>query len=134
MKIAVSPSNGWIVPVLAGRAFEQAQRGRADRDQPPARRPRCVEPLGGRGVDPAPFGVHRDARSVSSALTGRKVPAPTCRVSVSRPMPALVERRDQPGGEVQRRGRRGDRALLAREHRLVIVAVGRVGRPRCEAM
>ena len=40
--------------------------------------------------------------------------------------PARVERRDQPVGEVQRRGRRRDRAFLAREHRLII---GR-GRPR----
>ena len=42
-------------------------------------------------------------------------------------MPALVERGDQPVGEVQRRGRRGDRPLLAREHRLIIGAVGLVG-------
>ena len=58
MKIAVSPSNGVDRAVLARRAFEQPQRGRADRDQPPARGPRGVEPVGRRGVDPAPFGVH----------------------------------------------------------------------------
>ena len=58
MKIAVSPSKGRTVPVLARGAFEQAQRGGADRDQPPARRARGVEPIRGRGVDPAPFGVH----------------------------------------------------------------------------
>ena len=65
---------------------------------------------------------------MSSALTGRKVPAPTCRVSVSRPIAARVERFEQPRREVQRRGRRGDGALLAREHRLVIGAVRLVGR------
>ena len=65
---------------------------------------------------------------VSSALTGRKVPAPTCRVSVSRPMPCALQRLDQARREVQRRGRRGDRPVLPREHGLVIVAVGLVGR------
>ena len=45
MKIAVSPSNGWIAPVV-GRAFEQAQRGRADGDQPPAGSARGVEAVG----------------------------------------------------------------------------------------
>ena len=58
MKIAVSPSNGWIVAVLVGRAFEQAQAGGADRDDPPAGRAHGVQPVGGGGVDPAPFGVH----------------------------------------------------------------------------
>ena len=42
--------------------------------------------------------------------------------------PGLGQRRHQPRREVQRGGRRGDRAFLAREHRLIIVAVARVGR------
>ena len=58
MKIAVSPSNGAHLPVLVGGAFEQAQRGGADRDDPAAGGARGVEPGRGRGVDPAPFGVH----------------------------------------------------------------------------
>ena len=45
-------------PGLVGGAFQQAQRGRADRDDPAARGPRRVEPGGRRGRDPAPFGVH----------------------------------------------------------------------------
>ena len=40
---------------------------------------------------------------------------------------ALVEQADQPVGEVQRGGRRGDRAFLLREHRLIILAVRLVG-------
>ena len=52
--------------------------------------------------------------AVSSALTGRKVPAPTWSVSVAWPMPGRVERRHQRGREVQRGGRRGDRARFAR--------------------
>ena len=38
------------------------------------------------------------------------------------------ERGHQRGREMQRRGRRRDRAFLAREHRLIVVAVARVGR------
>jgi hypothetical protein len=40
---------------------------------------------------------------------------------------SFVERGDHPVGEVQGRGRRGNRPLLTREHRLVIAAVGLVG-------
>ena len=58
MKIAVSPSNGLHQTGLVGGAFEQAERGGADRDDAAARRPRGVEAVGGGGVDPAPFGVH----------------------------------------------------------------------------
>ena len=39
----------------------------------------------------------------------------------------IGERAEQPAGEMKPGGRRGDRALLAREHRLVIAAVLRVG-------
>jgi len=41
--------------------------------------------------------------------------------------PGRAERIEQRGGEVQRRGRRRDRAVLPREHRLVIGPVGFVG-------
>ncbi len=58
MKIAVSPEKGAILPVRRRRGFEQTQRGRADRDDAPARCPRRIEPRGGLGVDLAPFGVH----------------------------------------------------------------------------
>ena len=58
MKIAVSPSNGRMIAVLVGGAFEQAQAGRADRDQPPAGCAHRIQPLGRRRVDAAPFGVH----------------------------------------------------------------------------
>ena len=43
--------------------------------------------------------------------------------------PALVERGDQPVGEMQRRGRRRHRTGFAREHGLIVVAVGLVRRP-----
>src|SRR3546814_10495088 len=39
-------------------AFEQAQAGRPDRDQPAALRAHRIEPRGRLGLDPSPFGVH----------------------------------------------------------------------------
>ena len=121
--------------VLAGRAFEQAQRGRADRDQPPARRARALS----RSAVAASIRPHSACirwSAVSSALTGRKVPGADMEGQRLARDPARVERVEQRGGEMQRRGRRGDRAFLPREHRLVIGAVGGVGRPlarRCRA-
>ena len=96
MKIAVSPSKGAIRPVLVGGAFEQPQRGRADRDDAAAGGAGRVEAGGRFRRDPAPFGVH-DMVFVSSALTGRKVPAPTWRVSVSWPIPAAASAAIRPG-------------------------------------
>ena len=53
--------------------------------------------------------------AVSSAVTGRKVPSPTCRVTVSRATPLRVQRREQLRREMQARGGRGHRAFLPRE-------------------
>jgi hypothetical protein len=125
MKIAVSPSNGRSA-VLVGGAFEQAERGGADRDDAAARGARGVEPVGDGGVDPAPFGVHDvvgrvvglDRQEGAGAdVEGQRLVAD----------PRRGERVHQPRREMERGGRRGDRAFLAREHRLVILAVARVG-------
>ena len=60
--------------------------------------------------------------SVSSALTGRNVPAPTCSVTLCRRRRA-PQPRHQVVGEMQARGRRRDRALVVREQGLVVAAV-----------
>src|SRR3546814_13720866 len=44
------------------------------------------------------------------------------------PDPGRGDRVQQRGGEVQRRGGGGDRAVLFREHHLIVAAVGCVGR------
>jgi hypothetical protein len=58
---------------------------------PPAARAHGVEPLGRAPASIRPHSACIAWSAVSSALTGRKVPAPTCSVSVSR-RPRLVER------------------------------------------
>ena len=64
------------------------------------------------------------------------MPAPTCRVIAQRSTPRAASACEQLGVEVQRRGRRRDRARLRREHRLVAtlvvgaVVAGDVGRQR----
>src|SRR3954451_16075045 len=50
--------------VLIRRGFEQAQARRSDRDQPAAGFSHSVKPLGCRGIDPPPFGMHLMARSI----------------------------------------------------------------------
>ena len=83
---------GAKLAVLAGGAFEQPRRSRADGDDAAAARPRRVERLGGRRVEPAPFRSAWRGRSVSSAFTGRKVPAPTCSVRRKSRAPAASTR------------------------------------------
>ena len=58
MKIAVSPENGTNAAGLVGGAFENARRGRADRNDPPAGGARAVQRLGRRSVERAPLAVH----------------------------------------------------------------------------
>ena len=61
-------------------------------------------------------------------MTGRNVPGADMQRHVMRAMPRASKRREQLVGEMQARGRRGDRAFLAREDRLVVGAVALVGR------
>ena len=62
----------------------------------------------------------------SSTSTGLNVPAPTCSTTSARFTPALGDRGEQLGREVQPRRRRGDRAGLACVHGLVSLDVGRL--------
>ena len=136
MKIAVSPSNGRIAPSSAAALSSRRRLVVPTDDQPPARTRarRSAAPPSPRRCGPTRRAS--GARRYRSAFTGRNVPAPTCSVSVSRADPARVERVEQARREVQRGGRRCDRPLLAREHRLIIVAVRLVRRrasTRCKA-
>ncbi len=112
--------------ILVRRTFQQTQRSRSDRDQPPAGLARGIEPVGGRLIDAAPFGVHPMVGGVVNLDRQERPRADMKRQRL--PLHAApVERFDQPIGEMQRRGRRGDCPRLSREHRLIIVAVGLVG-------
>ena len=120
--------------VLVRRAFDQAQAGRADRDQPPARRARTRSAARRSAASIRPHSACILWSSVSLGLDRQERARADVQGQRLAADPARVERVDQPRGEMQRGGRRGDRALLPREHRLVIVAVG-AHRPRaCEAM
>jgi hypothetical protein len=64
--------------------------------------------------------------AVSSALTGRNVPAPTCNVTKAGAMPRCIQARKQRVGEMQARRGGCHRAFLAGVDGLVILAVARV--------
>ena len=94
----------------------------------PRRRVRCQDRA---------FGMHAVLR-VSSAVTGRKVPSPTCRVTASRAMPVASSARKQFRREMQARRGRRHRAVCAREQGLVVARIagirlalaGDIGRQR----
>ena len=110
--------------VLAGGAFEQPRRGRADGDDAAAARARRVERRGGRRVEPAPFRVHGVAGGVVDLHRQERAGADMQR-QAKNPSAGRFDARDQLRGEMQPGGRRGDRPLLVREHRLVVGAIGR---------
>ena len=123
--------------IIAGRAFEQAQAGGADRDHPPAARAHRIEPGSRCGFDPAPFGVHRMGCSVFHFHRQEGACADMQRehfMTHSR----LGERRHQSGCEMERGGWRGNCAVFGREHCLVIAPIllicpallGDIGRKR----
>ena len=125
-----------MVPSSSGRALEQPQRGRADRHDAPAGRPRRVERVGGLGADRAPLGVHVVLVAVvapSSAGTSRRRHAASpCDAST----PIASRRCEQRLGEMQPGRRRRDGAVFAGIDRLVVAPVEAVGRRagwRCRA-
>ena len=65
---------------------------------------------------------------VSSTLTGRNVPAPTCSVSRCRPTPRSRSAASSAGVKCSPAVGRCDRALIGREHGLVVGAHPLVGR------
>ena len=95
MKIAVSPANGRIVPSVTGGAFEQAQRGRADRDDASARAARRIERIGGLFGHDAVFGVHPVACGI-----------------------VRLHRQKRPGADMQRDGMQADAARREPRHQL----------------
>ena len=88
--------------------------------------------------DTSPHSACMRWSAVSSALTGRKVPAPTCSVTKCVATPCASRRAKKLRREMQAGGRRRDRAVLAGIDRLVVVAVafvlgargGDIGRQR----
>ena len=93
--------------------------------RPPAAA-RRVERGGGLGRTRRPTPRACGGRRCRRALTGRKVPARHAASPCARAMPAASSRANSAVGEMQPGGRRRDRALLAREDRLVVAR----GRPR----
>ena len=123
--------------VLARSAFEEAQAGGADGDDAPAGSARGIEPVGDVLLDPTPFGVHGMIVGVVG-LDRQECPRPHVQSEHFAPYARYVERSDQPGGEMQRRGGRCDRAILGSEQGLVVLAIlfvefalaGNIGRQR----
>ena len=113
--------------IVRRRAFDQAERGGPDRDQPPAPRSRCVEAIGGGSVDPAPFGMHPMVGGVVD-LDRQEGPGADVKRQRLASDPPRVDRLDQPLGEVERGGRCCNRTGLAGEHRLIVGSVVGVGR------
>ena len=66
----------------------------------------------------------------SSALTGKKVPGPTCRVRLGEADAGARQGLDQGRGEMEAGGGGGDRPFGAGEDRLVIGPVARVAAAR----
>ena len=113
MKMSVSPRPRLDRAVMIARhRFEQAQRGRADRDDPAARRARRLD--GARRLlrHLAPFGMHGVGVGVVDAhrLEG---PGADMQRDARRGDAGGGERGHQPGREMQARGGRGHRAVVA---------------------
>ena len=72
--------------VVRRRGLQQAEAGGAHRHHAPARRARGIDRGGGVRGDLAAFACMRCC-AISSERTGRKVPAPTCSVMVTRCTP-----------------------------------------------
>ena len=110
-----------------GGAFQGAQRCGANRRDPPARAMNGIQPRRGLRHPVARVSACMRCWLVSSAVTGRKVPSPTCRVTASRVTPLCARRGEQLRREVQARRGRRHRAVLARKNGLVIGDILRIG-------
>ena len=113
------------LPRLDRGAFEEAQTRRADRDDAAAPSARRIDPLRHRGSHNAPFGVHPMLARV--IRLDRQKGAGSDMQGHGQPIdPARGNPIEQRRGEMQPGRRRRDRALLFREHRLIVGAVARV--------
>ena len=125
MKIAVSPANGRISPLSC------AANSKSRSDVVPTatmRPPRALTALSCIAVsaDTLPHSECILCSDVSSAFTGRNVPAPTCSVTKCCEMPRASSVGHQFGREMQPRRRRSHRSFLAGEHGLVSGAIALV--------
>ena len=105
------------------RGLDQPQRRRPDRDHPPLRR---VDRLGRLRADLAPFGVHPVPLDVRD-LDRQEGPGADVQRQPRLADAARRELGEQRLVEVQRRRRRRHRARAGGEHRLIVLAVLRVG-------
>ena len=96
MKIAVSPSNGWTRPsASAALSIRRRLVVPTAITRPPAARAALMRSAVAASIRPHSACILWS--SVSSALTGRKVPAPTWSVSVAWPIPAASSAAIKPG-------------------------------------
>ena len=110
-------------------ALERAQHRGADRDHAPTPRPRPRDKVGRHGRHLVPLGMHH---MVLDSLCPDRQEGAGADVQRDEGMLDLTlrQRRHQRRGEMQRRGRRRDRARPAREQRLIVVAIARVAAAR----
>ena len=104
------------------RAFDQARRGGADRDDPPAARARRVERRCGRRVDASPFGVHSMIARVVR-LDRQESPRADVQGHAMEGRPGRFDALEQRRREMQTGCRRRDGAGFACEHGLIVRAV-----------
>ncbi len=124
--MSVSPAKGWMMPA-SSVALSRVRRlvVPAAAMRPPAWRT-AFSRAALAASSTALSGCMRWA-AVSSAVTGRKVPSPTCRVTVSRAMPAAASRSSRPGVKCSPAVGGRDRARLPREHGLVVGGISGIG-------
>ena len=121
-------SEGMHPSRLVGGAFQQAERGRADSDEPPARGPYPIQTVSSGGIDPPPLAVHDMVLRVFGFDWKKGSSADVKRERFVRNTRRL-DRVHHSVRKVKGRRWRGDGALFAREHGLVIVYVSIVGGP-----
>ena len=91
--------------VFGRGALDQAERGGADRNQPPAGRPRRIQPIGRGLVGPSPLAVHPVIAGVIR-LDRKEGSGTDVQSQRLAPDSAPIERCDQPIREMQGRRRR----------------------------
>ena len=127
MKIAVSPENARNLPSspAAVSSSRSAVEPTATMRPPLAR---AALSAAATSAETVPNSACILWPSVSSAFTGRKVPAPTCSVTLWMATPRAFSRASSAVGEMQPGGGRRHRALLGGKQGLVVGAVLLVGR------
>ena len=128
MKIAVSPSNGRIVPSASAALSSRRSAGGADRDHPAARRARAALSRSAVAASIRPHSACIRWSAVSLGLDRQEGAGADMQRQRFVADPARGEPRHQSGVKCSAAVGRRDRPVRAREHRLVVVPVGLVGR------